>query len=92
MPFAVPLVSSRIKRMGGKPALRKRKDESGPFITDNGNFILDVDFGSIDDPYGLESKLKSIPGVIETGLFIGMAQIAYIGTETTVKKMQRTPL
>jgi len=89
IPFALPLASSRIKEIGGKPILRKRKDGSGPFITDNGNFILDVDFGLIDDPYGLESKLKSIPGVIETGLFIGMAQIAYIGTETTIKTMQR---
>ncbi|MEM2112137.1 MAG: ribose-5-phosphate isomerase RpiA [Candidatus Bathyarchaeia archaeon] len=89
LPFAVPLVSSKIKDIGGKPVLREKKDYSGPYITDNGNFIIDVDFGAIDDPADLESKLKLIPGVIETGLFIGVAHIAYIGTETDVKTIRK---
>lgn len=89
LPIAEPIISSRIKKMGGEPVLREKKDGTGPYITDNGNFILDVNFGPIDDPAELESRLKSIPGVVETGLFIGMAQIAYIGTETTVKTMRK---
>lgn len=91
LPFAEPIVSARVKEIGGKPVLREKKDKSGPYITDNGNFILDVDFGPIDDPEDIENKLKSIPGVIETGLFIRMAQIAYIGTEKTIKTMRRAP-
>ncbi|MEM1507200.1 MAG: ribose 5-phosphate isomerase A [Candidatus Bathyarchaeia archaeon] len=86
LPFAEPLVAAKIKEIGGKPFLRESKKNT-PFITDNGNFILDVDFGTIDDPVSLERRLKMIPGVVETGLFIGMAQLAYIGTRTAVKKV-----
>jgi ribose 5-phosphate isomerase A len=89
LPFAEPLVSSKIRDFGGKPVLREKRDHSGPYITDNGNFIVDVDFGEIDDPASLESKLRLIPGVIETGLFIGVAHMAYIGTETDVKIIRR---
>ncbi|MEM3716040.1 MAG: ribose 5-phosphate isomerase A [Candidatus Bathyarchaeia archaeon] len=86
LPFAEPLVKAKIREIGGKPYLRESK-KNAPFITDNGNFILDVDFGAIDDPLDLERKLKMIPGVVETGLFIGMAKSAYIGTRTSVKKI-----
>lgn len=85
LPFALPLVADRIRRMGGKPKLRERKDGSGPYVTDNGNFILDVDFGVIEDPKDLEPRIKRIPGVIETGLFIEMADEALIGTRSGVK-------
>jgi len=57
--------------------------------TDNGNFILDADFGPIDDPAGLERELKSIPGVLETGLFLGFADLAYVGTPDGVRKLER---
>jgi len=85
LPFALPLVADRIRRMGGKPKLRERKDGSGPYVTDNGNFILDVDFGVIEDPKDLEPRIKRIPGVIETGLFIEMTDEALIGTRSGVK-------
>ena len=85
LPFALPLVADRIRRIGGKPKLRERKDGSGPYVTDNGNFILDVDFGVIEDPKDLESRIKRIPGVIETGLFIEMADEALIGTRSGIK-------
>ena len=85
LPFALPLVADRIRRIGGKPKLRERKDSSGPYVTDNGNFILDVDFGVIEDPKDLESRIKRIPGVIETGLFIEMTDEALIGTRSGVK-------
>jgi len=89
LPFALPLVSPDIAAMGGKPVLREKADRSGPYITDNGNFILDVDFGAIDNPSLLESRLKAFPGVVETGLFIGMAHLAYVGTEKTVRTIRR---
>ena len=90
LPFALPLVIDRIRRIGGRPKLRERKDGSGPYITDNGNFILDVDFGAVDEPAKLEMRLKGIPGVIETGLFLGMAQEAIIGTKDGIKVIRRT--
>jgi ribose 5-phosphate isomerase len=48
-----------------------------------------VNFGTISDPIKLESELKLIPGVIETGLFIGKAQIVYLGTKTIVKTLRK---
>jgi len=90
LPFALPLVIERIRRIGGRPNLRERKDGSGPYITDNGNFILDVDFGAVNEPAKLEMRLKGIPGVIETGLFLGMAQEAIIGTKDGIKVIRRT--
>ncbi|HIE14646.1 TPA: ribose-5-phosphate isomerase RpiA [Candidatus Bathyarchaeota archaeon] len=89
LPFAVPVVMSKIRKIGGFPRLRE-KPMGGPYITDNGNFIIDVDFGPIDNPEQLDIKLKSIPGVVETGLFIGMANIAYIGTPNDIKVIRRT--
>ncbi|MCX8171240.1 MAG: ribose 5-phosphate isomerase A [Candidatus Bathyarchaeota archaeon] len=86
LPFAEPLVTAKIREMGGKPYLRESK-KGVPFITDNGNFILDVDFGVIENPLELERRLKMIPGVVETGLFVGMVKAAYIGTRTAVKKI-----
>lgn len=89
LPIALPIVSSRAREMGGKPVLREKMDKSGAYITDNGNFILDVDFGAISNPSTLESRLKSVPGVVETGLFIGMAHMAYIGTKNALKTIRR---
>jgi ribose 5-phosphate isomerase A len=74
----VPLMK-KFAQMGGKPVLRMGKNKAGPVVTDNGNFILDVDFGLIKDPLSLEPKLKMNPGVVETGLFIGMTKKAYFG-------------
>lgn len=89
LPFALTLVKTEVLKLGGKPVLREGKGKIGPAITDNGNFILDVNFGPIDNPKELDSKLKSIPGVIETGLFIGMVDTAYIGTRNGVQKFSK---
>jgi ribose 5-phosphate isomerase A len=86
LPFAEPLVATKVREMGGKPRLREIK-AGVPYITDNGNFIFDVDFGIIRNPRNLNEELKMIPGVVETGLFVGMAQSAYIGTKTSLRKL-----
>jgi ribose 5-phosphate isomerase A len=49
-----------------------------PFLTDNGNHILDCAFGSIDDPESLEDALKLVPGLVESGLFLGIADIGIV--------------
>jgi ribose 5-phosphate isomerase A len=74
----VPLMT-KFYQMGGKPILRMGINKAGPVVTDNGNFILDVDFGLIPNPEDLENKIKFIPGVVETGLFINMAKKAFFG-------------
>jgi ribose 5-phosphate isomerase A len=62
----------------GTTTLRSAKDGK-PFRTDNGNFIFDCAFGRIDDPEGLAALLEMIPGVVEHGLFIDIADVAFIG-------------
>ena len=89
LPFALPTAASKMQAMGGKLILRKAKSKVGPVVTDNGNFIVDVSFGEISAPKKLDSKLQAIPGVIETGLFIEMADIVYVGTQTTVERLER---
>jgi ribose 5-phosphate isomerase A len=89
LPFAISPVKRRIEEIGGKPVLREGKGKVGPVITDNGNVIIDASFGPIEKPAVLEKRLKMITGVVETGLFVGLADIAYLGTSSAVEKMER---
>jgi len=89
IPFAASAVMSKIKRIGGRPIMRQGSGKVGPILTDNGNFLVDVSFGAIKSLSQLNTQLKLIPGVIETGLFIDMAYIAYIGGLRGVQKLQR---
>jgi ribose 5-phosphate isomerase A len=89
LPFAISVVKRRIEAVGGKPSLREGKGKVGPVITENGNVIVDASFGVIADAAELDLKLKMIPGVVETGLFIGLADIAYVGTASAVEMIER---
>lgn len=88
-PFSAKSVLLKIRKMGAKATIRMVKEKLGPVFTDNGNFLVDADFGEIDDVKELEAALKRIPGVLETGLFVEMADIAYVGTKTSVLKYHR---
>lgn len=89
LPFALPTVVARVKELGGKPVLREGNRKVGPVVTDNGNFILDVEFGSIDALDELDVAFKLIPGVLETGLFMGMADVVYLGKPDSVMRLER---
>jgi ribose 5-phosphate isomerase A len=89
LPFAISLVKRGIEGIGGKPVLREGKGKVGPVITDNGNAIIDASFGLIEKPAVLEKRLKLITGVVETGLFVGLADLTYIGTRSAVEKIER---
>lgn len=78
LPFAKTLVMKKIKELGGKPELRFALRKDGPVITDNGNFVLDADFGVINDPEVLALQLSSMPGVVEHGIFSNVDEL-YIG-------------
>ena len=78
IPFAHRLVTKRLAELGGKPVLRCSKG-SNPITTDNGNFVIDVDFGPIKDAHLLDGQLKSIPGLVETGLFLDLTDRVYVG-------------
>jgi ribose 5-phosphate isomerase A len=89
LPFAISLVKQRIITLGGQPVLREGKGKLGPTITDNGNAILDSYFGEIVNPAELEVKIKMIPGVVETGFFVGLTDVAYLGAPGAVEKIER---
>ena len=85
LPFAHKYVQSRIIKLGGRAKLRESASKVGPVITDNGNFLLDADFGRIQNPTLLERHLKAIPGLLETGLFLNMVDKVYVGLKNGVK-------
>ena len=87
LPFALGSVLRGIEELGSKAVVRKGSGKLGPVVTDNGNFIVDADFGAIPDPRRLDTELKAVPGVLETGLFLGYAHLAYVGTESGVRKL-----
>jgi len=89
LPFALSVVMARVRELGGKPVLREGKDKVGPVVTDSGNFVLDVGFGVVDDPGELDARFKLVPGVLETGLFVGMADVVYVGGRTGVRRLVR---
>ena len=81
IPMAYLPIMTKLENLGGNPVLRMARSKSGPLLTDNGNFIIDADFGIIDNPGELNTKFLSIPGIVDTGLFINMTSKAYIGLD-----------
>lgn len=85
VPFAEPLVRRRLEALGAR-ADRRTKDGI-LFLTDNGNLVLDARFPPIHDPPRLEAAVKAIPGVAEVGLFCGLAERAFVGTDGGVREI-----
>jgi ribose 5-phosphate isomerase A len=82
--FAVPVCRIGLARLGCEPVLRLGADGT-PFATDEGNRILDCGFGPIADPGALGAAIHAVPGVVEHGLFLGMADVAYVAGEAGVE-------
>jgi ribose 5-phosphate isomerase A len=79
------IVSSRIRGMGGNPELRYSVRKDGPVSTENGNILLDCDFGDIASPLILSKEISDIPGVVDHGLFVNMANEIHIGRGSSVE-------
>jgi ribose 5-phosphate isomerase A len=79
LPMAVSPVMRAIEKLGGKPQLRMGVKKAGPVVTDNGNLVIDVKYDRIDNPVELEKTLNNIPGVLENGIFAGVADVILIG-------------
>ncbi|HEY9811280.1 MAG TPA: ribose-5-phosphate isomerase RpiA [Halomicronema sp.] len=79
IPMAKTPVMNAIEKLGGKPTLRMGVKKAGPVITDQGNFVIDVKFDNIENPAELEKTLNNIPGVLENGLFVGVADVILVG-------------
>jgi len=74
------MVAAMVREIGCEGTMAVRRDKAGkPFVTDNGNLLLDCSFGRIVEPFDLAAALRIIPGVVEHGLFIGLCDQAFIG-------------
>lgn len=68
--------------------LRSASKKDGPVITDNGNFLLDVDAGTIEKPTEFSARLDAIPGVVDHGLFVDMIDTVYLGREDDIETIR----
>ena len=94
VPFGVAAIQrsieAAIKRVQKAGSLAIRRAKSGhPFVTDGGHWIIDAELGRIDDPAALAHALAAVPGVVEHGLFIGLADTAIIGGPAGVKIVEK---
>lgn len=85
--FGWKVTRKRLERLGCTPSLRRKNDR--PFITDNGNYILDCRFPGIEEATDLARRLGELPGVLEHGLFLDMADVVLVGRPGGVKEMRR---
>lgn len=88
LPDARPVVAERVRSLGGDPQLRAAERKDGPVVTDNGNVVLDCDFGTIEAPDELATRLSSVPGIVEHGLFIDLADEIHVGSADGVSVYQ----
>jgi ribose 5-phosphate isomerase A len=86
--MALPLVEPKLAALGFTPKLRQAKNGSGPFITDEGNYILDCWSTGIAEPESAAAEIRSIVGVVEHGLFLGMASLALVAGEDGVTEFR----
>jgi ribose 5-phosphate isomerase A len=86
--FAQALVARKITELGAEVTLRQTADGK-PYLTDENNYILDCHFGKIRGADGLANKLSDMPGVVEHGLFIKMANVVLIANGSGVTELRR---
>jgi ribose 5-phosphate isomerase A len=88
--FALPVCERALRGLGWEPARRLAADGT-PFVTDEGNAILDCRRDDWADPAALAAAVKAVPGVVEHGFFLGMAAAAVVGTAGGVTVLERGP-
>jgi ribose 5-phosphate isomerase A len=88
VPFARPLAVRRLSALGCQPQVREA--ERRPFVTDNGNWILDCAIVAVDDAATLEREIRRIPGVVDTGFFLGTAERVLVAEADHVRVLRRT--
>ena len=87
IPFSLGYVLGELRRLikdygsNGEVYIRQGTGKLGPVVSDNGNFILDCEFGEIEDPGELEMEIKMIPGVVECGIFTNVADRVIVGRD-----------
>jgi ribose 5-phosphate isomerase A len=91
IPFAQALVAKEIERLGASVKVRLAPDGK-PYVTDERHHILDCNFGKIADPAALARKLSDMPGIVEHGLFIGMASVVLVARGTKILELRKKGL
>jgi ribose 5-phosphate isomerase A len=86
LPFGANTTEAALAKLG-KPQLRQQ--DGTPFQTDSGNLIYDLDVGPLDDPGQLDRLLRGLPGVVETGLFLGRADVVIVASEASIRRLTR---
>ncbi|MDT5293232.1 MAG: ribose 5-phosphate isomerase [Acidobacteriota bacterium] len=89
VPFAWEVTARRVAAVTRAEAVLRRDEGGGAYSTDNGNYILDCRCGEIRDPERMGRELKMLVGVVECGLFVGMADLAVVATEEAVEIIER---
>lgn len=87
IPFATKLVMKRLQSIDGAGVIRM--EGYSPYLTDSGNYILDVDFGLIENPVELAQKLDAITGIVEHGIFVNLAKKVMMGSKGEVITFQK---
>jgi ribose 5-phosphate isomerase A len=87
IPFGLEFCRDQLRRLGCDPV--PRMEEGRPFQTDNGNHILDCRISPLDKPWEWERAARAIPGVVGTGLFLGMAHIVLVQNGAKIKVLKR---
>jgi ribose 5-phosphate isomerase A len=85
--FGAPVVARRLHALGAVPSLR-RLPGGEPYLTDEGNYIFDCRFGALDDPDATAAALSALPGVVEHGLFLGLADVALVADGGVVRPVR----
>jgi ribose 5-phosphate isomerase A len=86
--FAQAVVAKKIAALGASVAMRRGADGK-PYLSDENNYILDCRFGQIPDANGLARRLSDMPGVVEHGLFIGMASVVLVANGSEIVELRR---
>lgn len=87
VPFALPYVRHRLEALFPDVAVTERLRDEARFLSDNGNLVLDCAFGTIDDPPALDHRLRTIHGVVATGLFYDLADEVLVADERGVREL-----
>jgi len=85
--FAADRIMAQLRQLGGDAVVREKNGR--PFVSDNGNTIVDWKHGVIDDPVALEKKLKGMTGVVDSGIFAGIANTVIVAASSGIRKIER---
>lgn len=86
LPFARVLVERGLGALGGVPSLRLK--DGKPYVTDNGGWIVDARFRDLPNPAKMEQEITMISGVIDCGIFTGLADVVLLGTDSGIRQLQ----